>query len=689
MTHPSVHLQIASEDVPSVPCWFGEVAIVAQVFTTSGVLKSIEERVRFARARFGTYEVVDFVAVLIGYVVSAEPTLLAFYERLLPFASAFMALFGRKSLPHRSTLSRFLAALDQPTVEALRSLFLEDLVVRTGQSFPPGGLWDRQGQHWLVMDVDGTKQAARQRALPSLPERPPPHRRFDRVCAPAYLGRKRGEVARTRTTVLQAHSHHWLGTFSGAGNGDYRGELAHACQAIISYAGWLCMPLSHILVRLDGLYGTAAVLLELLSSGVGVIVRCKEYGLLDLPAVAARLKLPPDQHTTHPESGARRALFDCPDIALQPTGPRLRLIIATHPATSPNKPPVGVLRGETVYELFLTTAPLLAFTCADVLNLYLHRGSFETVLADEDGEQDPDRWCSRTACGQEFWQIMNQWLWNLRLDLGQHLSSSALRLTEFAPALASEPTPEPMAEKVSAPTPEPTAEKASQPLLFGPPRWARRSWTSGFAGSDFVPQPDGTLRCPAGHPLSVQERRPERNGSVRIVYGARLCHCRPCPLREQCQEATTTLKPRQVSAVVWPIESSACTPAPPPPHPVEASSECFAESPPVLPPPQLAASPILWGDWPRCHIRRQWIRLLRTQTVDLTFGCAKLEEKKEAEALHAHIQTRAQRAHWRLSWQERMARNARLSTSSPLEVTLHGLPPAFAQFFGLDVVTAA
>ena len=211
MTHPSVHLQISSEDVPSVPCWFGEVAIVAQVFSTSGVLKSIEEQVHFARARFGTYEVVDFVAVLIGYVVSAEPTLLAFYERLLPFASAFMALFGRKNLPHRSTLSRFLAALDQPTVEALRALFLEDVVVRTQQTFAPGGLWDRLGQHWLVVDVDGTKQAARQRALPSLAELPAPHRRFERVCAPAYLGRKRGEVARTRTTVLQAHSRHWLG----------------------------------------------------------------------------------------------------------------------------------------------------------------------------------------------------------------------------------------------------------------------------------------------------------------------------------------------------------------------------------------------------------------------------------------------------------------------------------------------
>ena len=39
-----------------------------------------------------------------------------------------------------------------------------------------------------------------------------------------------------------------------------------------------------------------------------------------------------------------------------------------------------------VYELFVSTLPRLSFTCSDVLDLYLHRGSFETVLADEDEE---------------------------------------------------------------------------------------------------------------------------------------------------------------------------------------------------------------------------------------------------------------------------------------------------------------
>jgi hypothetical protein len=49
------------------------------------------ERVRFARRRFGHYEVIDFLAVLFGYALSGERTLEAFYERIQPFAAPFMA----------------------------------------------------------------------------------------------------------------------------------------------------------------------------------------------------------------------------------------------------------------------------------------------------------------------------------------------------------------------------------------------------------------------------------------------------------------------------------------------------------------------------------------------------------------------------------------------------------------------
>jgi hypothetical protein len=652
MTHPSIHVPIAPTSVPSTPSWLGEVAVLAHVFSQFGLQKAIEERVRFARARMGDYEVIDFVVMLMGYAVSGERTLQAFSERLLPFAEPFIALFGRANLPHPATLSRFLAALDQASVEALRTLFQEDLVARPPFASPPGGVWDRLGTHWTVVDVDGTKKAARQRALPQTPELPAPHRRFDQVCAPGYLGRKRGEVARTRTTILQAHTHQWLGTFGGAGNGDYRGELLRARAVIESYASRLSLPLTHVLTRLDGLYGNAAPLADLLASGgPGVIVRGKDYHLLDLPAVSARLQLPPDQQTRHPESGTSRALYDCPNIALTPTGPVVRMLVAARQVADAS-PSIGTLRNGTVYEQFFTTVAPNAFTPADVLDLYLHRGSFETVLADEDQEQDPDRWVSHTPCGQEFWQIIAQWIWNLRLEFGQHLSATSMRLTDFAYSQIGEPV------------------QTGEPVSYGPPQWARRSYTKGFAGADFSLQPDGTLLCPADHPLYPQERRLERDGSLRVLYAARSGHCRACPLRAQCQEnGTTTFKPRRVSAVFWPLAS--------------------ATSPPdtLAPDESVPSRSVLWGDWERCQSRRRWVHLLRTQTVLLTFG--PIQHVAGEEVPRPDVLTRAQRAHWRLSWSHRLARNARPPTAPSLEVTIHGLPVSFAHVFGFDVGMAA
>jgi len=126
----AVTIQTSSESMPSTPCWLGEVALLVHHLRKQEVFSAITEQVHFARRRFGHYEVIDFLAVLFGYAVSGERTLETFYERLHPFAAAFMALFGRDLLPARATLSRFLAALTPEPVEALRTLFLQDVLAR-------------------------------------------------------------------------------------------------------------------------------------------------------------------------------------------------------------------------------------------------------------------------------------------------------------------------------------------------------------------------------------------------------------------------------------------------------------------------------------------------------------------------------------------------------------------------------
>jgi len=624
----SVIIQTSSESIASTPTWFGEVALMIEHLRKQGVLTKICERVRFARRRLGRYEVIDFVAILFGYAISGEGTLQAFYERLLPFASAFMALFGRDHLPARSTLSRFLAALTPEAVEALRCLFLEDLLARPlCQEEPQGTLGDRAGKQWIVFDVDATREAGRQRTLPQDPDRPGAQRRLRPLCAPGYTGRKRGEVVRTRTTVLQAHTSQWLGTFGNPGNGEYRAELRRAVAAIQDYVKAHDLSPSSALLRLDGQYGTGAVLSDL--TGLCYVMRGKDYQLLDRPEVQARLHLPPDQQFSRPESRLVRTLYDCPDLAYGTTGQRCRVVVATHPAGKV-KSRVGVERDGMVYELFITALPQAGFTASDVVALYLHRGAFENALSDEDQEQEPDRWCSHAAHGQQWWQIISQWVWNLRLELGHQLSPDPVRTTEFAPAI--EPVPAPTAPSSGYASPQ-----------VGLP------WKQGrFSGQDFALQPDGTLRCPANQKLIAHEQRREADGSLRVVYGASIRSCRPCSLREQCQwNGKATTKPRQVSVLLHPLH--------------------------------VGAAPLLWRDWSRREHRRACIQSLRSQRVEVKHDPASPPAPEKQEV----ILTRAQRAHYRLSWAERLVRNARAPTDPLPTIKLFGVPDAFAAFLGL------
>ena len=94
----SVKIQTTSESNLSIPAWFGEVVLISSYLRKHGVLTKIKESVRFARRRFGCYDVIDFLAVLFGYAISGERTLEAFYERLQPFAVPFMAGAGAGSI---------------------------------------------------------------------------------------------------------------------------------------------------------------------------------------------------------------------------------------------------------------------------------------------------------------------------------------------------------------------------------------------------------------------------------------------------------------------------------------------------------------------------------------------------------------------------------------------------------------
>jgi hypothetical protein len=197
---------------------------------------------------------------------------------------------------------------------------------------------------------------------------------------------------------------------------------------------------------------------------------------------------------------------------------------------------------------------------------------------------------------------------------------------------------------------------------FGPPQWARAARVGSLGGQDFLPQVDGTLRCRQGATLYPQERRPEHDGTVRVLYAARIADCRPCPLRTLCQEhGTSTKKPRRVSAVLHPLPQMG--PEEQPPSRLSA----------------LAPHPVLWGDWSRSQPRRAWIRWQRSHLVTVEVASVPLPCSPPSPF------SRAQRAHWRLTWQQRLARNARPLTAPPVKMTVYGLSSQLAQALGLRV----
>jgi hypothetical protein len=497
-----------------------------------------------------------------------------------------------------------------------------------------------------------------------------------KVCAPGYLGRKRGEVVRTRTTVLQAHTQQWLGSFSGAGNGDYSAELDAACRVIVTYLQAKGLTPAQALLRLDALYGNASPLARVQRAGLGFVTRGRDYHLLDHPKVQARLAQPCDVSVQHPETQVRRELFDVgyimdwlepvPDLTLT-----CRVIVARQ--TAPKRAETvttGKLLGAFVYELFLTTAPAQCLRAHEVVELYYQRGGFEQVLSDEDAEQDPDRWCSCTPHGQEFWQILSQWVWNTRLELGMADQDQGLRRTTWSDAIPVAPSILP----VTPPEPRALDEvgQDAQVAMYGPLEvardWARASGR--FTGEAFTVLEDGTLRCPAEKILRPQERRKEADGTLRIVYRARKEDCRGCALARDCLGRQTSGEhPRRVSAVRQRVVQAG------------GGKTALIHEEVLKVGKTSETSEVVWCDLPGYRLRHAYVARLRRQRVTIVKLRPEQPEGVQPEA--GQMWTRAERAHRRLSWAARLARNRCAAGPPRYRVTVFGVVPALAAYLGL------
>lgn len=92
---PTVSVYTSTQSQRMPPPWLSEAVMLLQLARDSALLGKVQQRVRVPRGRIGTFEVCDFVLVLLVYAVSGELTLLALYAAMAPSVALLGVLVRR------------------------------------------------------------------------------------------------------------------------------------------------------------------------------------------------------------------------------------------------------------------------------------------------------------------------------------------------------------------------------------------------------------------------------------------------------------------------------------------------------------------------------------------------------------------------------------------------------------------
>jgi len=556
------------------------------------------------------------------------------------------------------------------------------------------------GRRTLIFDADGTRVGVRHRAVPNDADSPRLHRRSAKATAPGYLGRKRGEQVRSRMTVQQRHTGEWLGTFGHAGNGDALARITAICKAIVSYVNARDLSPSAAVVRVDGEHGWLHHVARIREHGLGYLLRCCDYQILHDTALHEALAAGAIVRIRHADSGIERELFDISSYtwsSLRAPPLRTRLVIARRCARPGEPVSVGKLLHGWIYELIVTDRTAAEWDVAKVFSLYQERGSFEGALAQEDEEMTTDRWVCFHPQGQEFWQILCQWVWNLRLRLSAeaHDARAEGELVEpDAEATRGEPV-------VLAPAPS-TAESSQGQSVAPSDSPAKRIAADAALGDDTtrMPTPSPSTRveevrhvsfgtghftridanavvCPANVTMHASERVARREGpSVRYQAPPKIC--------ARCEHSMACRGHARVTAhghrITLPVLQEGPTDAP---LPVRSRTGHALRPPPSLPTAAAGPRASFESNWRPTPLRLETLRghELRRLLHDALRG-HRIELRTVAPLVPPPPPPPKRRAHrrctWLMVWSRNMLRSTRYS------IRLAGIPESLANALGLS-----
>jgi hypothetical protein len=680
------------------PAWFAQAVVVLRHWVNRGSL----DRVRATHWNRANHKYVfcDFMLVLVVLSVSGAETVRQFYREAEPWGRELAAVRGRRRLPSRSAFSRMMGDVDEPLQAAVRELFLQDLVsmVRGLEAACQTGLVDHQGQRHMVFDFDPSKMASRERELDQSPERPAGRRRRTEAAAPGYSGRKRAERVRSRVIVLAAHLGLWLLNFGQAGNGQRQVAISQVCQSIEKFMRAVGRAVSEAVVRMDGEWGHSVhVVAELQGYKVGYLVRVSDYQrLLGRPEVQAVLGQGSTVKFKQADSAVERTVYDVPRVSWSSSDGAVkvetRLVVTQRAAAADgSKPRIGYQVGRWVYELFATDRRAEQWSGPEVVSIYLGRGQYEGTLAQEDREMATDRWMTNHGAGEDLWQVVCQWVWNQRVELGVALvaaGETVVRRLEWEVA-TQEQEPEPVELGWAQ-------EAGSSPGAGEPGAEAGEAAAKRWGPERFERDEQGAVRCPAGVLMELKDRR-QRVSGLRERYQAPASACAGCEHWASCRgPKASPLIGRKVDLPAAGLPKPARSPAAPEPaEPAEpapgarasaASAEptaerapCQAGRWPAEPRPADRVQPVLlWLDLPAATLRRWFQEALAHQSVRL------VEPKPPCPAPGPACrgESRDRRAHRRRTWAEQLSVNA-LDPGAPTpQLLVSGVPATLARAIG-------
>lgn len=655
MSSLQVSVTEGSENTSRLPDWGSQFVVLVGVLRKRGWLTIISDALRVQRE--GGYVGLDAFLYLLGMFCWARPdrrkrSIKAFSEAC-SFSRGLLAAVGdRLHWPTQSAISRLLCAVPVGAMLKEAGAKMLSLGVESLISHPDAQCRDATGEGWHIADGDITVLGVRERGLPEGEDLPPAQRRVGPdLAGPGYGGRHRGELFASLGALMHAGSGLWVQLTAVPGKGKFGEVLAELVDAIPIWLRGAQASAARALVRADGAARSVASLHVFAQAGLHYLVRMACYEFLQRPEVQAHLQgaawhLVPDSGSGPVREAAELGIWPWRGLPMPEGAPQglgeARIVVTRFPAKA--KHGAGIFLDGMQYELFGTSVNATVWPAPELVWLYFARAGLENRFAQIKAELGIDRLFCYELGGQWLATLVGLLVWNLRTILGAERAG-------MAPGMPQLPARRQPAQVASSKPESPPAQTANvSPLAELNARLNTLDWAKHLADRpDWQWHVDHGLRCPAGKDVLPQSL--QKSGKI-LAYRTRGGDCAYCPKKLDCfgdhqqRDRDRLILNIGVAKLQLPADQTAAAIR-------QARTQSlpgpWLPPPPAEPGPYAANMPLLLP----AELRAGWHRALHGASAHIEVHRAPPPKRPAWRADSA-----AQRQHRRLTWAERLTRNA-------------------------------